>query len=248
MKKLIAVAILSLSSLAFAGDAAKLTHIGFSGDGKSYAFMQSGVQDGSGFAYAEIKFLDTANNKYSASAVTALQDEDDTISTLADIEDKALKSAEATLKSLQISTSLKGDVLVSRKISDLEARKLKEVSFSNGAIIGGLQAPQYKVKLSTSKVKTAADSYCIEEGSAKKMKLELVNLQSKKTVVLQEDKTLPASRGCVHNYEIEDVVVINPDQSSELAAKVVVLIRVFTLGFEGEDVRYMAVSGSLNVE
>lgn len=248
MKKLIAVAILSLSSLAFAGDAAKLTHIGFSGDGKSYAFMQSGVQDGSGFAYAEIKFLDTASNSYTAKAVSVLQDEEDTISTLADIEDKAIKSAEATLKSLEISTSLKGDVLVSRKISDLEARKLKEVSFSNGPIIGGLSAPAYKVKLSTSKAKPAAGSFCMEDNSALKLKLELVNLTTKKTTVLQEDKTLPASRGCAHGYEIEDVVVINPDQSSELAAKVVVLIRVFTIGFEGEDVRYMAVSGSLNVE
>ena len=248
MKKLIAVAILSLSSLTFAGDAAKLTHIGFSSDGKSYAFMQSGVSDGSGSAYAEVRFLDTANNKYTAASVTVRQDEEDTISTLADIEVKAIKSAEATLKSLQISSSLKGDVLVSRKISDLEARKLKEVSFSNGVIIGGLTAPQYKIKLSTTKVKPAAGSYCMDENKALKMKLELVDVQSKKTVILQEDKTLPASRGCVHGYEIEDVVVINPDQMSLQAAKVVVLIRVFTLGFEGEDVRYMAVSGSLNVE
>jgi predicted secreted protein len=248
MKKIIAAAILTLSSLAFAGDAAKLTHIGFSGDGKSYAFMQSGVQDGSGFAYAEIRFLDTANNKYSASAVSVIQEDEDTISTLSDIEEKALKNAEATLKSLEISPSLKGDVLVSRKISDLEARKLKEVSFSNGPIIGGLSAAQYKVKLSTTKVKPAANTYCLNDGVALKMKLELVNVKSKKTTVLQEDKTLPASRGCVHSYEIEDVVVINPDQMSELASKVVVLIRVFTVGFEGEDVRYMAVSGSLNVE
>lgn len=248
MKKFIAAAILTVSSLAFAGDAAKLTHIGFSGDGKSYAFMQSGIQDGSGFAYAEIRFLDTANNKYTAPAVSVIQEDEDMISTLSDIEDKAIKNAEATLKSLEISSSLKGDVLVSRKISDLEARKLKEVSFSNGPIIGGLSAPQYKIKLSTSKVKAPANSYCLNDGVGQKMKLELVNLQSKKTTILQEDKTLPASRGCVHGYEIEDVVVINPDQMSELASKVVVLIRVFTLGFEGEDVRYMAVSGNLNVE
>lgn len=248
MKKIIAAAILSLSSLAFAGDAAKLTHIGFSGDGKSYAFMQSGVQDGSGFAYAEIRFLDTANNKYIAPAVSVIQEDEDTISTLADIQDKAIKSAESTLKSLEISSSLKGDVVVSRKITDLEAAKLKDVTFSNGAIIGGLSAPSYKIKLSTTKVKMPATAACLNDGIAQKMKLELVNLQTKKTVVLQEDKTLPASRGCVHAYAIEDVVVINPDQMSELASKVVVLIRVSTLGFEGEDVRYMAISGSLNVE
>lgn len=243
MKKLLTATLLCLSTMAFAGDAAKLTHIGFSSDGKSYAFMESGVQDGSGFAYANIRFLDTASNKFSASAVNVLQNEDDTISTLIDIESEALKRAEATLSSLAISKEIKGDIVVSRKITDLEARKLKEVSFSNGPIIGGLTAPQYKIKLTVSAAKK--ETTCLTD-SVKKMKLELVDLKTKKTSVLQEDLKLPASRACAHNYEIEDVVVINPDQMSELASKVVVLIRVFSQGFEGEDVRYMAISSSLN--
>ena len=57
---------------------------------------------------------------------------------------------------------------------------------------------------------------------AKKIKLEITNLQTKKVRILQVDTTLPISRACAHNYEIEDVVV---------------LLRVFTVGFEGEDVR-----------
>lgn len=243
MKTLIAAAVFSLSTIAFAGDAAKLTHIGFSSDGKNYAFMQSGIQDGSGFAYAEIRFIDTLNNKFSAPEVKVIQQDEEVVTMLPEIEAEALKKAEATLKNLEIST--KGEVLVSRKISDLEARKLKEVSFSNGALIHGLTAPQYKVKMTLSK---ALAENCMNPGDGKKLKLELINLQSKKISVLQDDKKLPASRGCVHNYEIEDIIVINPDQMSEQAARIVVLVRTFTYGFEGEDVRYMAVSGALNVE
>lgn len=248
MKKLIAAAVLSLSSLCFAGDAAKLTHIGFSSDGKSYAFMESGIQDGSGFAYAEIKFLDVVSNKYSAPAVSAMTKEEDTISNLLDIELEAIKKADATLKSLKISPYIKGDVVLSRKLTDLDAGKLKEVNFSNGPIIAGLMAPKYKLKLTQSSVKVGTDAACIVEGEAKKLKLELVNVQTKKATVLQEDKKLPSSRGCAHNYAIEDVVVINPDQMSELASNVVVLVRIYSYGFEGEDVRYMAISGRLNAE
>lgn len=156
--------------------------------------------------------------------------------------------AAASLKKLNISTSLKGDTVASRKVTDLEARKLKELSFSTSPIIGGLGSATYKLKLTQSKAAPAAGMFCMDAALAKKIKLEITDLQSKKVRTLQADTSLPASRGCAHNYEIEDVVVIQPDQSSELAAKVVVLLRVFTVGFEGEDVRYMAVSGALNVE
>ena len=111
--------LLTLTSAAFAGDAAKLTHIGFSADGSQYAYMQSGVADGSGFAYATIRFLDTANNKYSAAAVNATvseAEENDSVSIVpaSVIEARALRAAQATLKKLGISSEYKGEVVVSR--------------------------------------------------------------------------------------------------------------------------------------
>lgn len=63
MKKLFACALICLSSLAFAGDAAKLTHIGFSADGKNYAFMESGIHDGLGNAYARIQIFRKINSR-----------------------------------------------------------------------------------------------------------------------------------------------------------------------------------------
>lgn len=245
MKRLLISALLCVSSVAMAGDAAKLTHIGASADGSNLAFMESGVQDGMGNAYARIRVIDTLNNKYSAPAIERFQTEDEmenTSITLQSIEAEALKKAESVLKKLNISSATPGTIVASRKVTDIQARKLKELTFSTSAIIAGLGSPTYTLKLSESKAVVPATTACLEVGAAKKMKLDLVNHQTNKTRTLQADSTLPASRGCVHKYEIEDVVVTgNYD-----AEKVVVLLRVFTYGFEGEDVRYMAVSGALN--
>lgn len=240
MKKILSAVLLLASSLSFAGDAAKLTHVGFSADGKNYAFMESGVQDGSGFAYAKIRFLDVSKNAFNSAAVSAQEDENtkepgDLVKT----EAAALKAAEASLKKLNISTAIKGDVLVSRKITDIDTRSLNSATFTFLPGIAGYPShEQFKVKLTATDVKTSS-GYCLNEGMAKKLKVDVQNLSNKAIKILQNDSTLPSSRGCVHAYEIEDVVSQNYGES------VVVLIRVFTLGFEGEDVRYMAVSGSL---
>lgn len=240
MKKIISAALLLASSLTFAGDPAKLTHIGFSADGRNYAFMESGVQDGSGFAYAKIRFLDVTKNAYNSTAVGAQEDENTKEpGNLIKTEATALKSAEATLKRLNISIANKGDVLVSRKITDVDTRSLPTATFTFLPNIAGYAGQeQYKLKLTATDVKTS-NGYCLNEGIAKKLKVDIQNLSNKAIKILQNDSNLPAARGCVHNYEIEDVVSPNSGDS------VVVLIRVFTLGFEGEDVRYMAVSGSL---
>lgn len=252
MKRLLISALFCVSSLAFAGDAAKLTHIGASADGSSFAFMESGIGDGMGNAYARIRVIDTLNNKFASPSFERFQTEEEMENpaiNLLSVEADVLKKADATFKKLNISSAIKGTLVASRKVTDLEARKLKELSFSTSAIIGGLGSPTYKLKLSLSKATPAAGVSCLgSPDQAKKLKLEITDNQSKKTRVLQADTTLPASRGCVHNYEIEDVVVIQPDQLSDLASKVVVLLRVYTYGFEGEDVRYMAISGALTVE
>lgn len=243
------LALLAFASVASAGDAAKLNHIGFSADGKSYAFMESGVHDGMGNAYARVRFIDLAGNKMAASTVERIQTEeemDDQSINLGTIRAQALKKSRSTLKKLNINSSNGGEVVVSRKLTDL-ASKSNEVNFSIWPIIGGLTSPAYKLKLTLSQATPAKGVPCLGEPTiARKIKLELTDNQSKKTKVLQADTALPASRGCTHNYEIEDVVVFQPEQMSELAAKVVVLLRVYTYGFEGEDVRYMAVSGALN--
>lgn len=244
MKRLLISALFCVSSVAMAGDAARLTHIGASADGSSLAFMESGINDGMGNAYASVRVIDTLNNKYLAPAFDRVQTEEEMENqniTLKSVEADAMKKAESLLKKLNITSATQGTVVASRKVTDLEARKLKELTFSTSAIIGGLISPTYTLKLTESKATAPNASYCLEASQARKIKLEITDHQTKKTRSLQTDSSLPSSRGCAHKYEIEDVIVTG-DYESE---KVVVLLRVFTYGFEGENVRYMAVSGSL---
>lgn len=59
------MALVLLTTLAAkAGDVAEMRPIGFSPDGRFFAFEQFGEQDGSGFAYAEIQVIDTQTDTY----------------------------------------------------------------------------------------------------------------------------------------------------------------------------------------
>ena len=237
-----------VSTLSFAGDVAKLTHIGGSADGKSYAYMESGIGDGLGNAYATVRIIDTASNSFVGPAFERIQTEEEMENPAIDlstVEAEALEKAKETFKKLEIFPSQKGSVVASRKMTDLEARKLKDVSFSAYPYEA---ADSYKLILTESPAEPKDKNSCMYVGAGKsrKLKLELFNNQTKKTSVLQADSGIPASRGCPHKYEIEDVVLLQPNQMSEYASKVIVFIRTFSYGFEGDDVRFIAVSGSLN--
>ena len=59
-----AIAAAALGGSASAGDFAELNILGFSADGAVFAFEQYGVQDGSGFPYAERFYIDTGDDSF----------------------------------------------------------------------------------------------------------------------------------------------------------------------------------------
>ena len=63
---LLAAALLATLPVApgFAGDAAQLEILGFSKDGGVFAFEEYGVQDGSGFPYANRYYIDTTTDTF----------------------------------------------------------------------------------------------------------------------------------------------------------------------------------------
>ncbi|RUU09269.1 DUF2259 domain-containing protein, partial [Mesorhizobium sp. M6A.T.Ca.TU.002.02.2.1] len=52
------------SLAAHAGDVAELEILGFTGDGGAFAFEEYGVQDGSGFPYANRYYINTADDSF----------------------------------------------------------------------------------------------------------------------------------------------------------------------------------------
>lgn len=54
----------AISLAAHAGDVAELEILGFTGNGGIFAFEEYGVQDGSGFPYANRYYIDTADDSF----------------------------------------------------------------------------------------------------------------------------------------------------------------------------------------
>ena len=90
-----------LTAPAFAGDAAQFQPLGFSEDGRYFAFEEYGIQDGSGFPYANITILDTAADKWAAGSPFRIRLEDDTAA-LTDARDAARTQAEPHLEALAL--------------------------------------------------------------------------------------------------------------------------------------------------
>ena len=218
----------------FAGDYATLNFIGFSRDGRYLAFEEYGTQDGSGFPYSSYYFIDVANNKYAAPPVTVRIDDERFEEPAA--RRRAATKAGPTLARLKIVKGNRGRLLVSRLITDLSndvgSGDPLKVHFAEE--IGSLyHKGDYELVLTPTKVVTKEceifelDTYTLE--------LKLNDLEGKASRILQKDSTLPKGRGCALGYRIQDIYVIE-DQ-------VAVFVSVFLPGFEGSDMRFIAITG-----
>lgn len=236
----IAVLLFASSGNVFAGDYSRLNVIGFSQDGKYLAFEEYGTQDGSGFPYANIYFIETAKNSYAAQPVK-IRVESET-ATEATTRVKAKMGAAATLKKFKIIAGNVGDLLVSRLVTDLNADKIESDSAEKNQIVkftdyrnSNYFIDKFDLTLKTSEVK---NKQCEAYGMpVYKFDLTLKNTrdQTSKPMILQSDKNLPESRNCPLAYSIQNVYAYK----NTLA----VFMNVYTTGFEGPDMRFMAVTG-----
>lgn len=233
-------AVLSLSSVSFAGDASTAAQIGFSQDGKFFSYMEYGVADGSGFPYAMVKFIELEKNAFASPQVSVTNEDDQVggIESLRAVRKKALLEARPSLAKLQISKAYFGEVLASRKLTDLSAASVSKIKFARFPVIRGLISPTYELNLVTKPATHSAKCYFNEK--AVMLNLTLKNTATAKSITLQNDSTLPLSRGCVTGYRIQEVIAQENDDR-----RVVVLLNVLTTGFEGDDSRTMAISGML---
>lgn len=218
-----------------AGESATTRPIGFSKDGKFFAYVEYVMQDGSGFTIATVKFLDVAKNAYADKAVT-VRDENE-MADLYKTREKALTKAAPILAKLKILKN-NSEFLVSRQITDTDVAQNKdmrhkaEFSTYRNMLSGG----QLSLSLDLKKGKS---DLCISEVEPKMLKLSLKRADGK-VVILQEDKELPKSRGCAYDYVIQDVI-IKEDSRKEA----VVLVNVVTNGFEGPSTETIAITGML---
>ncbi len=228
-------ALLSLGCLcapAHAGDFAERQILGFSPDGRYFAFEQFGVQDGSGFPYAEIFVIDTRHDSWVKGSPFRVLLKDERAE-LKWARRDAMNKAGNLLRQLVISAP--GTLLASNPPSELSADPHK-VSVNARFAIPSLREP-WVFTLAETGFKTArcAD---LTGNRTRGFRLSVVP-HEKPARQLHADTGIPDSRGCPLNYAISDVIMHEPEQGARVFA---ILISVFSFGFEGPDRRFIAVT------
>jgi predicted secreted protein len=231
------VFLLVLPAAILAGDYAELNYIGVSSNGKYLAFEEYGMQDGSGFTYSNIYFIDVAANKYAASPVRVMIEADS--ATIEGARAKANKSAAAGLKKFGIVRGNTGKLVAASLLTDAGRRfeplgddKGKTQTIGFYPMLGSLYTGgKTELMLKPVPVKGKVDYLELPV-----YQFELTLRDSEKEKVLQKDTNLPDSRGLPIGYAMEYVYLYKD--------KIIVFVNVFTSGFEGPDMRYLAVTGN----
>lgn len=225
-----------LAPAARAADSAERAIIGFSPDGRYFAFEQYGVQDGSGFPFSDIFVLDLPANAWVTGSPFRVRVDDETAS-LGAARKKSAKAAESLLTSLQISEP--GLVLASQPVTEVVPDRRK-VSFDP---FYQLHEAEGRYMLSLTLLPFPASDKCYgDDDKQMGFSLTFTDNKTKRTKEVYKDTSVPASRTCPRTYDIADVV---SHYVYEQGPRLVALIGVYTPGFEGSDRRYIAVPFTL---
>ncbi len=221
-----------------AGDTAEAEVLGFADDGRLFAFEEFGVQDGSGFPYATIFVIDVETDRWVAGTPVRvlLEDEDSTLA-------EARAEAEAKLREVVDDEfdPAQAITLAHSPLGEVEADPTR-LAFAPVIPSNPLEDPahRYGARLELFQAEAEAEN-CVDYIGDRPMGFRLsVEREGGGSTVLHADETIPRSRGCPITYRLSRVVV--PGYPPE---RVVILVSVFTPGFEGPDRRFIAVTGRL---
>ena len=219
--RILCVFLLICPGLLLSGDIAEFVSLGWSDNYNYYAFGQYGVQDGSGFPYAEIYVLDVAKNEFVKNGSFNNRVETDTTS----------------LTGLQMLVNLRQQVdslFAKYDISELKSFKIlfpvsneqqKTASFSlkNGKELRLNLAQKSRGEIHEY---TSESAFHVEINSGEKTKCTIGNINRFR-------------RGVI-NYNINRVL------SDPGEKHFVVVIQKQMLGFEGPSIRYMVEAAKLD--
>ena len=235
MKPLLSTILLLLMTAlaASAGDVAEMRPIGFSPDGRFFAFEQFGEQDGSGFPYAEIQVIDTETDTYvEGSPIKVIIRKEE--ASIGEARRESLTQAKALLDARQIGDD-PGHLVAFNPIGEL-AEKLHDLryqSFPSFYVNDGIY------RLSLQEFDAKGEERC-SKMNVNVRAFALSIAQDTTPDAMREvyrDQSVPKSRNCPSAYAIGGVVT--PGFGSK--APHMVMVQVASLGFEGSDLRWLAV-------
>ncbi len=217
---------------AAAGDFATLEPLGFSEDGGVYAFGQSGTQGGSGFPYAEIFFLDLAEDCFLPPSPVRIRIEEDAAS-IADARERAREAAQ-TLFETHDPEAHPGSLVVANPPTELSADSYR-ARFLPRPIE---PTPDKPVELRLEPLPLSGGKACEVFGTSYGYRLVRIATEpGDSAVLIHEDSAIPESRGCPLDYALSEIRVYERPSGGFSA---VAIIGVKSVGFEGPDLRYIA--------
>lgn len=238
MRNILSAALFLASALftttTYAGDYAKRHIHGFSIDGQLFAFEEYGLQDGSGFPYANIYVIDTATDRWTAGSPFRAQLNDETKS-VHDAREEARILAGPVMKSFED----RGHVVATNRST--------EKSIDSGRMVANprpvVPPIDKEIEFRLDNLKFTPSTNCEAFGPSAGFRLtRIATGDGDTTEVIHEDKSIPRSRSCPLEYKLADLITYFPEKRSPVAAVLILMERV---GFEGPDGRYLAVTTRL---
>ena len=241
MRTLVLLAVCLLAQLATlvavrAGDVAGLEILGFTKDGGVFAFEEYGVQDGSGFPYANRYYIDINDDTFLKGTPIKIRLDDEN-ATLEAARLQARQKGEAIVRQTEL-TANRGITAGFNPVTELSADPFRMVV--NPRPIFSPVDPPLEFRLDEIGMNDTERCQSLGEING----FRLLRIEAKdggQTHLLHEDKSIPQSRGCPNGYRIGAVQTFSLDSLSAYA----VLIAVRQYGFEGPDFRWIAVTGRL---
>ena len=228
------IALLLPAGLANAGEFSEFRPLGFSADGKVFAFEEFGIQDGSGFAFTNRFFIDTARDDFLPGSTVRVVIEDES-ATVADARDAA--AAQSGDLEQQYSFSANPGVIAAfNPLSELDgsAGLLRYLPLSLVPQFYGA----YTARLTEKALPSSSSCNSITETTLG-FRLELTEVNSKPAlIVLHDDASVPKGRHCPTGYRLGGAITHYANGIWTHA--ILVLVRSF--GFEGEHGRWIAIT------
>jgi len=229
------VSILFVATSAIAGETADLDVLGFSSDGRIFAFEEYGIQDGSGFPYANRYYIDTHDDKFVSGTPIRVRIDDEAAS-IAQARARSQADGERIVPASQLADN-RGNLVGFNAVTEISA---------NGDLMTVNPRPvdppiDEPMTFILEQLPLAAQpGNC--EGLEGMKGFTLVRGEGRVMTEIHKDVSIPKSRSCPTGYRIGGVQTFYPVEGEPVYA---VLISVKSFGFEGPDYRWIAVTGKI---
>lgn len=233
-----AALLLMLAVPTMAAERALIDFIGYSDDGRYFAFEEFGQTDGAGGNYVHIFVVDLSNDSWLPGTPVMVAEGGDTDEAppLRDSRDKARAQVAPLLAELRIDQPV--SILALNGDGERADGKMMQFWTPSCCGIERTEDTEYKLTLTTFAAKGAdncQDSYALDMGVVGYALS--VDVNDEHSELHRDGDRLPKSRGCTLDYRLYGVV--EPFQGGPGAR--VAIVASYPFGFEGPDRRFLAV-------